>query len=217
MRGASKMTWSTGSRVADRVDQVLAHPAVRVVQPDRAALAALGDHPAGPSGEVLLHLGEPAIGDDGDVVVLGPGLREHHEVGGQAADQLGLLAGRQALEAVRDLDRLDADVLRPAAQPGQPALGDRDLEQRAPEGEGHTRRVAQGDPLLDARVDVGDPPADLEHVHQVADLRQQGVERGGRHALVEHMGEAALARLPLARGQIEEVGTVPHVQTLRSS
>ena len=55
-RGASKMTVSSPTRVEDRLDELGVDGAGRVEQPDRPALAALGDHERGAGREVAEHL-----------------------------------------------------------------------------------------------------------------------------------------------------------------
>ena len=94
-RGASKITVSRPTAREDRVDQLAVHVAVVVEQPDRAALAALGDDQRGAGGEVGQHLGAPVVGDRIGAA-LAPDLRDDGELGGELARSAPPCARRPA-------------------------------------------------------------------------------------------------------------------------
>ena len=102
----------------------------------------------------------------------------------------------------------EAQLLGPVDQLVEPVAGDRQLGQRAAE---HHR-----DPVRPVALELGlevagrqrGAPAELDDVDRVAGDLDQAVDLGHRQALVEHVGDAVLARLDGAIGEIEQLSHV---------
>src|SRR2546423_9083515 len=178
-------------RMRDLVYEPGAHVARGAEDAGGPALARLGDHLPGAGRLLLLDPFHPLVGREDDLRILGADLGEHGEVARELLDQLELALPRNLDGAVRDLDVGDTELAEPALVVVELPLCVDDLEEGAANDDGLLAQHFQlalepgGDeggapPELDD-VDVG--PARLEHV----------LPRARAKALVEHMGEAAVA------------------------
>ena len=107
--------------VEERVDDVGADAAVRTVDPDGAALAALGDDPGGPGVEVGAGQRRPTPRRSACGRILGADLGDDRHVSCDGSrDELALALGAEQIEPVADLDEGEPASGRPFDALGRP-------------------------------------------------------------------------------------------------
>ena len=139
-----------------------------------------------------------------DLGVLRADLGEDDEVAGEVGDQLELLLARDLERAVGDLDVREAEVLEPALELVHLALAVHGLEERAAADDRRRERAVERDLLLEVVRDVARAPAELDDVDVLAGGVEEALDLAEVQALVHDVREATLARLALARRDVEE-------------
>ena len=126
-----------------------------------------------------------------DVRVLRADLGEDGEVAREVGDQLELALARDVDRAVGDLDVREAELGQPALVLVELVLRVDDLEERAAD---HDGLLAQDVELaLEVGRHVRGAPAELDDVDVLAGGLEHVLPRARAEALVEHVGEPAVA------------------------
>src|SRR5437588_10894923 len=191
-------------RVRDLVDQPGSRFAVRTVDACRSRLARLRDHLPRARREVAFDLFDPDVRRHDELDVLAPDLGEHREASAQPFDQLALDVGVDRDRAIRDLDVSQPELVQPRDEPVDAALADRELGQRPAEHHGDVVGRVALELRAQVRSDERGAPTELDDVDARARDLEQAVDLRDREALVDHVRQAAVARLDRTLGNVEK-------------
>ena len=193
--GASKITVSLADRGEDRVHELAVDGAAGVEEPDRPALAPLGDDQRRARREVAKASRRTSRSATASSPLLLPTSAITVNSRGQLRDQLRLARARQRQRAVGDLDVIDPQLAQPLDVALEAALVDGDLQQRPARADRDAGVAADRDLVGHGAADVRGAPAELDHVDVLAGGDQQRLERERRQAAVDHVRDARPPRL----------------------